>query len=407
MSSDKRNLVLLILLFAVAIGGYIYWWLQNHELVEQEFRLRPSKEVRENPFHAAQLFLERKGYPVELSNGLNRFQALPATDDIIIGEYLGGRLPDHRVDELLAWVEQGGQILTSVQRSWIDDDPGGADKLLNKLGLTLWAHDYDEQEDSEEWPDFEVVTTTLQNGTRFEAEFDYGLSLYDPDWENRKSHHVSSETSTYLLAVPHGKGWVMMTTDLEFMRNPREYTYWENSEPSIHQRDHAFMLSWLVESVNTVWMVRGVDAEPITKLIWQHGRHAVIALLVLLLFWLWWLYNRFGPLRASVTPERRNILEHLQMSAVFAWRQDRAQKLFSDTRHDIELLLRRKHPQIANLPVAERSAKLADLLAGNSRSENKCHLTIEQITRALHHDWQGEREFIELTHLLQQIRKTL
>ncbi|MCV6605140.1 MAG: hypothetical protein OIF34_07525, partial [Porticoccaceae bacterium] len=175
----------------------------------------------------------------------------------------------------------------------------------------------------------------------------------------------------------------------------------------IHQRDHGFMLSWLVESVNTIWLVRGVDAEPITALIWQHGRHAVIALLVLMLFWLWWLYNRFGPLRASVTPERRNILEHLRMSAVFAWRQDRARQLFTDTRHDIELLLRRKHPQIASLPVAERSAKLADLLLDKKLIGKKHQLSPEQITRALHHDWQGEREFIELTHLLQQIRKML
>ncbi|MGS2723011.1 DUF4350 domain-containing protein [Porticoccus sp. GXU_MW_L64] len=402
MNSDRRNLILLILLFAVAIGVYVWWWLQNHELVEQEFRLSPSQEVRKNPFRAAQLFLQRKGYPVELSNGLNRFQALPPSGDIIIGEYLGSRLPDHRVDELLAWVEQGGQVLTSVQRSWVGDDPGAGDKLLSKMGLTLWQHYHDEREDDTDWPDFEVITTTLQNGTDFEVEFEYGLSLYDPDWENRKSHQVSSETSTYLLAVPHGEGWVIVTTDLDFMRNPREYTYREDSQPSIHQRDHAFMLSWLVESVNTVWLVRGIDAEPLSQLIWQHGRHTVIALLALVLFWLWWLYNRFGPLRANITPERRNILEHLHMSAVFAWRQDRAQQLFADTRRDIELLLRRKHPQIATLPVAERSAKLADAL-----SSNKCQLSAEQIARALHHDWQGEREFIELTHLLQQIRKTL
>ena len=397
MNSDRRNLILVILLFVLAAGGYAWWWLQNHELVEKEFRHSPSREVRENPFRAAQLFLEDKGYPVELSNGLNRFQSLPSSDDIIIGERLGGRLPDHRVDELLAWVEQGGQLLTSVQRSWVGDDPGGADKLLSRLNITLWEHDYDEWEEGEEPPDFEVVTTTLQSGTSFEAQFDHGLSLYDPDWENRNGHHISSESSTYMLVVPHGQGWVMLATDLDFMRNPRQLNYSEGSQPTIEYRDHAFMLSWLVESVNSVWLVRGIDAEPLTSLIWQHARHAVIALAVLLLFWLWWLYNRFGPLRASVTPERRNILEHLRMSAVFAWRQDRAQQLFNDTRHDIELLLRRKHPQIASLPVAERSVKLAEIVS----------MPTEQIARALHHDWQGEREFIELTHLLQQIRKAL
>ncbi|MCV6604517.1 MAG: DUF4350 domain-containing protein, partial [Porticoccaceae bacterium] len=191
MTSDKRNLLLLILLFVIAIGGYVYWWLQNHELVEQEFRLRPSKEVRENPFRAAQLFLERKGYPVELSSGLNRFQALPPSDHMIIGERLGGRLPNHRVDELLAWVEGGGQLLTSVHRSWIGDDPGAADKLLDKLGLVLWEHNSDELIEGEEAPDFEVISTTLDNGISFEAEFDYGLSLHDPDWDNRKSFHIS------------------------------------------------------------------------------------------------------------------------------------------------------------------------------------------------------------------------
>ncbi|UTW45114.1 DUF4350 domain-containing protein [bacterium SCSIO 12696] len=396
MKSERRTIIIVVLFLLVAAGLYIYWFLQNHQLVEREYRERPSREVRENPFHAAKLYLERKGYDVEVSNGLNRFQSLPSTDDMIIGERLGGRLPDQRVDDLLDWVHDGGQLLTDVQRSWVGDDPGGNDKLLTKLGVTLWEHDSDEWDEGE-MPSFELTHTTLDSGEVIEAEFDFGLSLYDDS--DRDTIYVHGEHSNHILVIPRGKGWVMLATDLTFMRNPGWYRNWkgEESKPHINHRDHAFLLNWLAETNHTVWLVRGVDAAPLPALIWQHGRYAVISLGVLLLFWLWWLYNRFGPLRASIIPERRNILEHLRMSAVFAWRQDKAQQLFTETRKDVELLLRRKHPQIATLPVAERSTKLAEL----------CELSAEQINRALHSDWQGEREFIELTDLLQQIRNTL
>ena len=400
MTSERRNTLLLVVLVLLTAGIYAWWWFDNHQLVEEEFRHSPSKEVRQNPFRAAQLFLEQKGYQVEISSGLNRFQSLPATSDMIIGEYLGGKLPEQRVDEVLAWVAEGGQLLTSVQRSWSDDNPGAGDKLLSKLGITLWS--LDNGEDDEETTGntaryFDVTQTRWSDDSTVQAEFNYGLSLYDHS--DRKTIYLSSEDSNHLLAIPHGDGWVMLATDLTFMRNPWPYPTWkgEDSKPYINHRDHAFILSWLAESNETIWLVKGVDAKPLTSLLWQYASHAVIALLAVLLFWLWWQYNRFGPLRGSIIAQRRNILEHLLMSAVYAWRHDRARALFDATRKDIELLIRRKHPQIATLQVGERTAKLAE----------HCDMPDKDIAWALYHDWNGEREFIELTYLLQQIRKKL
>ena len=406
MTSERRTAFLMITLIIAACGGYTWWWLQSHHLVDREFRLDPSKEVRENPFYAAQLFLEQKGFEVELSNELGRFQSLPPTGDMIIGERLGGRLPEQRVVELLAWVNNGGQLLTSVQRSWSKDNPGTADQLLSLLGVNSWHPDTDSEDEDQPKASFVVASITLDSSETIEAEFNPGLSLYDDS--DRNTYYLSTEYSNHLLIIPHGSGWVMLATDLRFIRNPGERlpdsTFNEGdlsqpplSQPHINNRDHAFLLNWLAAGNNKVWLVREIAAEPLTALLWKHAHHAVIALACLLLFWLWWLYNRFGPLQDSVIPERRNILEHLLMSATYAWRQDRAKQLFADTRKELDVLLRRKHPQIATLQQAERNIKLAE----------HCALPVTQIDRALHHEWNGEREFIELTNLLQQIRKKL
>ena len=399
MTSERRMSLLITLLIATALGGYVYWWLQTHHLVDTKVRQPPSKEVRENPFYAAQLFLEQKGFEVELSNKLNRFQSLPPTGDMIIGERLGGRLPEQRVDELLEWVSNGGQLLTSVQRSWSLDKPGTDDRLLTLLGINSWHPDPVSSEKDQPAASFVVASITLNSGEVIKAQFDPDLSLYDDS--NRKTHYLSTSYSNHLLAIPHGSGWVMLATDLTFIHNSGQTlidsTDSTVSQPYINHRDHAFLLNWLAEDNDKIWLVQGVGAEPLTTLLWQHAPHATIALLCLLIIWLWWLYNRFGPLRGSTIVQRRNILEHLLMSAIYAWRQDRAQQLFANTRKDIELLVRRKHPQIANLQQAERSAKLAE----------HCALSAQQIDSALYRDWNGEREFIELTHLLQQIRKKL
>ena len=426
MTSERRTTFLMITLIIVACGGYAYWWLQTHHLVDKEFRLDPSKEVRENPFRAAQLFLEQKGFEVELSNELGRFQSLPPSGDMIIGERLGGRLPEQRVNELLAWVANGGQLLTSVQRSWSKDKPGAGDRLLSLLGIDSWHPDPDSyspdsyplDNKGEDQPkaSFAVASITLNSGETIEAEFKPDLSLYDDS--DRNTFYLSTKYSNHLLIIPHGKGWVMLATDLTFIRNPgqrlTDNTFGEStvnpntlsqpslsqpslSQPYINNRDHAFLLNWLAAGNNKVWLVREISAEPLTALLWKHAHHAVIALTCLLLFWLWWLYNRFGPLHSSTIAERRNILEHLLMSATYAWRQDRAQQLFADTRKELELLMRRKHPQMATLQQAERTIKLAE----------HCALSVTQIDRALHREWNGEREFIELTNLLQQIRKKL
>lgn len=399
MNSERRYTILLAILLTVAVGGYTWWWFTNHELVEEQYRLQPSAEVRENPYRAAQLFLQEKGYNVDISSGLNRFQSLPSTDDMIIGARLGVRLPEQRVEEVLEWVAAGGQLLTSVQRSWSSRNPGAEDRLLSKLGIILLQYDDDAREQFAEDNDryFDLTHTTLNNNEVMQAQFPYGLSLYDPG--DRKTLYVSSESSNHIVLVPHGEGWVMLATSLTFMQNPGllPNRQKQDSAPYINHRDHAFLLNWLAESNKTIWLVRGIEATPLADLLWQHASHAVIALIALVIIWLWWQYNRFGPFRSSTIPQRRNILEHLLMSAIYAWRQDRAQQLFNATRKDIDQLIHRKHPQIAALETAERTAKLAE----------HCEMTDRDIDRALHKEWNGEREFIELTYLLQQIRKKL
>ncbi len=414
MTRERRNIILLIALLVVTLAGATWWWLSTHERVEQKYRGSPSKEARKNPLLAATRFLQELGIATEQSDGLNRFQQLPPNADLILGEHLGARLPNQRIEELLAWVENGGHLITSVQPTRGDDNINAGDRLLSRLGVYLEKSNLDEEDNHE----FAVAYTYLNNGEYIEAEFSphtYLVNEYLVNEQHNVNFELASDKGSHLLQLPYGNGQITLTTSLVFLHNPHTYS-WQNSQqtevgeheksqPFINQRDHAYILWHLVQGRNKVWLVRRIEATPLPVLFWRHAPYAVIALMVLTLFWLWWQYNRFGPVRATTNPARRNILEHILMSAVYAWRQDKADHLFATTRDDIERLLKLKHPQVAALPDAERTAWLAD----------HCELPTDQILRVFpanwssdwRIDWNGEREFIELTSLLQSIRKKL
>lgn len=418
MTRERLHATIIIGLLVLVCAGAAAWWLNTHERVEQKYRSSPSVEVLRKPLLAATLFLQELGFTTETSNGLDRFQQLPPTSDVIIGEHLGARLPDHRIEELLLWVENGGHLITNAQPSWDNDDPDAGDRLLPRLGVYLMQNEFENQP-FDERPQFAVANGRLADGEWVNAQFSPRLHLVDK--ESGSHFALASEYGTHLMQIPYGSGRITLTTSFGLFHNPMNYLWQTFSEPTaptgqdadattpeeaasqpyIDDRDHAYILWSLVRGRGTVWLVQRIEATPLPLLFWRHAPQAAIALGVLLLFWLWWQYNRFGPLRGSVTPERRNILEHLLMSTIYTWRQDRAESLFAATRSDIELLIKRKHPQIAALPAAERVAKLAE----------HCELPVHQIERVFpgewRNDWNGEREFIELTSLLQRIRKSL
>ncbi|MCG8426415.1 MAG: hypothetical protein MI754_03555, partial [Chromatiales bacterium] len=128
-------------------------------------------------------------------------------------------------------------------------------------------------------------------------------------------------------------------------------------------------------------------------LLWQRMPFVVAigTLLLTLLGWRLFLYT--GPKLNLAGQTRRNLLEHIDATAEFAWRVDRGQRLFEENRNVIEHAWRRRHPVLNALTVNKRCEWIGD----------KTGLTASAIERTLYGDVAKEQDFIKATAVLQRL----
>jgi hypothetical protein len=102
----------------------------------------------------------------------------------------------------------------------------------------------------------------------------------------------------------------------------------------------------------------------------------IISIMILLLFWLWGASRRFGPLLPVPPCIRRRLLEHIEASGHFWWRQDRAFMLLRGAKQALLKRLESVHPDWISLSNTELSQQLA-LVSGLSakKIENAWHCT--------------------------------
>lgn len=166
---------------------------------------------------------------------------------------------------------------------------------------------------------------------------------------------------------------------------------------AIDEVDHAYLLWHLVKDDKKVWLLPSIDAPSLSELLWQRARYACISFVLLLLAWIMWQVGRFGPIRQQVFRSRRNILEHLSMIGDFAWRVDKAEKLFEQHRATVKAMCLKKYPMLQNQLGADFSELLSERIDMSSAA----------IQKALFSKWQNESGFIEYSYLLQELREKL
>ena len=411
---DRRDRITYVCLFGlilIGITAFVIWLFQNYELVDEEIRTSMSKEARRNPFLAAELFLRESGVDVESVSGRNRLHELPSTRDILFVNNFGPNLSPPRHTALINWIESGGHLITTANKTWNAEKEESGDQLLDELGVRLYSRyrNYDDVD----WLDDDWENNTIDSSDHspVEVNFDTGevvKVLFDPNYElidhdDRASVLVGSAYGTHLMQIPLGDGLVTIMSDNRFLNNPKnlelfgqvlELSYYDSS---IALHDHAYYLSLLIGTDSKVWLLYGMETEGLMKLLWHNAQMACISVIALILVWLWWQRNRFGPAIQTIEPARRNLLEHIHMCANFAWKLDKGQQLFQTNREQFLHWLAKKHPQISQLNTEEQSLRLAEL---SNLSANKIH-------HALFDDWKTEREFIQLTYTLQTLRKLL
>jgi hypothetical protein len=412
----------------VLLGALLALWYFNQEWEEQAIDMGPTKEARRNPLLALQRLLEQQQKPVETIRGFAGLERLQFGEqavgdrDALVLLNTGGALRESQVASLRGWVEQGGQLIVTVENPYFSIDDSHKDPLLNLLGLALnhtpWleheAVEENKAEASEEEDDkpadiesFPLISDNkdedpaakscgwrptylpihLRGQEQLQLAFGYGLDTSFVDVTASSRPLVMRDEQIYLAQMRVGAGEIFALVNASPLGN----NY-------IACGDNAFVMWQLLRDSDKVWLVLNSDTPSFWRLLWETSMFGCLALLAALALWLWYKVPRFGPVLTVPVTGRRQFLDHIRASAHFLLRHQNNAALVEPLREEILQKLRLRQPGFAQLAPDQQVEKIAQL-SGIQAAD--LHL-------ALYHPLPvQDAVFIDIVQRLQHLRNSL
>ena len=371
--SLKAGLLLLLLLALLSILGWL-WFEKNFERREEVVRSTMSIEARRNPMLAAEMFLTRLGLSVESRSGRAYLTQPPEDRGLLLVRDMGPPLTESALTNLLAWVERGGHLLAAPSTQL---EAGGKDSLLEKFGVSLVVPDEIEDEADQRLLDLPGLVDGLTLDVDLQRRFELDESL--------EAVIPLVEDPSYLV-FPWGDGFVTLISDSGVFTNNR-----------IGKFDHARLLAHVAPDQGRVWLLYSAQMPSLLSLIWHWAPYLVLTLVLLGLLTVWWMSRSSGPRLTIQASGRRDLLEHLQASAEFAWRNDLKTGLLEGARQQVEKRWLAAHPVLIQLDGEARSEWLA----------KRTGLSASAIFKALYPDQLDTMQMIKNSINLQRLLAAL
>jgi hypothetical protein len=376
--SDGRITFVLILVFSIVISALGWLWFQdNFERRTRVERTAMGKEARRNPLLAAEMFLARLGVEVESRSGREYLGHPPEGRGLLFIRDLGPPMPRASVESLLKWVEAGGHLVVTPSDQL---NAGGAHPLLRQFRITLVQQDQfaDDIGMTEiVLPDKdETLQIDFNRDNRFEFEDDAGAP-------------IPLIANPYYMVFTRGKGQVTFITDSDVFTNLE-----------ISKFDHARLMAHFVPEQGRAWLLYSAQMPSLLTLIWYRAPYLVLTLIPLIFLIIWRMTLRSGPKLELQDPSRRDLLEHLQASAEFAWYYDLKSGLMEGARYQVERRWLSAHPILLKLDdkgrcdwLAQRTGLTSSAIyqtlypkKGNSGQLIKTTANLQRLLAALHPD---------------------
>ncbi len=384
-------LVLGVLLAGLA-GWGVHWFLTHHERHSKDIRTGVSPQARRNPFLAAEHFLSRLGLDSESISGRDQLLNPPPEPGLLLVNNLGPSLPPEREQDLLNWVRQGGHLVVTPGQVWDEEKETGGNHLLDALGVRLLSL---EVEDEGEEP--AIIQENGQSGEKTAVPIDmpgYRQPLqiaFDPDLilvdrSGLSDGRSRAEEDGYLLRYSIGQGRLTVLSDHRIFTNDE-----------VGEGDHALFLAVLADGQERAWLLYSSNMPSLLRLLWQNAPQLLISCLLLLSLIVWSMMLRTGPLIGRKRENRRNLMEHLDAAAGYAWRTDRARGMFDATRRALEQAWRRRHLALGRLDRRARCEWIAE----------RAGLAPDEVEMALYGDYSGEQEFMGVSAAQQRLTEIL
>lgn len=393
MSTANRVMLWLLGgLLLIGVVWYTQWFFNNHQRVTEEQRVDSSPEAIRNRFLAAERFLQQLEYDAESFRARDLVSTLPPPGDALLVRRMPPQMSDQQIDTLDNWIEAGGVLILTSEYFYQDD--GDSDPFLQYLGVRMLP-----SEDQQPQADFlEHSDSNASEPSRYlpvslalarEAEpvtVSFRKDRFLEDGDQWAAERFDSALGAHYLKYTFGRGRVIVLSDLDLFSNDR-----------IKEDDNAFLLSHLVAGSRKVWLQYSIDALPLPQLLWQKIPFILCALVALLMLMGWRLFLYTGPRLKLQNQQRRNLLEHIDATAHYAWRIDRGYSLFENNRKALELAWRKRHPTLNPMDNRQRAEWIGE----------KTGMVATAVERSLYHEIAKDQDFIKATLVLQQLASGL
>ncbi len=379
----------LVMMLAAAIGAAATaWFLATHERVTENVWTGFRGEARQNPWLAAERFLNRVAVPTDELRTLPDLRTLPPAGTLIVPDAhqsISARLRD----ALVAWVRNGGHLIVEAEPAQ-QDDP-----LLEAFGVRRSAvepkrrnpaidHSGERKFDQVRLPnatapalvDVHAAVSLEADGAWFRAEGRYG---------------------TWLVTIRFGNGIVTALGDLDYLSNG-----------AIGSLDHAQFL-WDLVRLREPATSADTDIQPVrffnhpgklSLMDWlaNNAWAPLIGATAALLLWLWHVIPRFGPVLPDPERTRRSLLDHLRASGRFLWSNGHTKRLLESSRR---ACLRRINRSLPHFPSASPGERVSLLMQALGLEE-------EQARRILEPQEGGNMpQFLQTIRVYQQVNARL
>jgi hypothetical protein len=324
-----------IIAAAACLMGAI-WCYFNFERVTERDYVGFSGEAARNPLLAFQRLVERMGLKTALTTRPADLESAEAGATLILARNRQG-MAALRAERIQQWVAGGGHLIVEAEPP---DDP---DPLLDVLGVARG-----EPSSREAAKPLDIRLPGAPAALRVVMPvMDLTNSV------GSGAYSARGDGGAAVLDFAYGSGRVTVLASFAFMRNEH-----------IGEHDHAafaWELVQLAPRTSAVLIATRFERPSLTEWLAREARWPLFAACALLVLWLWRISRRFGPVQPPAEPQRRRLLDHLRASGRFLWATHSAPRLLAAAREACLAKIARTRPGLAELPAAERSARLAQL----------------------------------------------
>ena len=362
---SKRNawvIGLLVLGLLALAGRYFYTHLERYsEVIDHG----PSRIARTNPYLAAEQFLRQRSVPVDVTHVLSDLPDARLDTRTLLLLADRENMTPRQVDRLLNWTKSGGHLLFVAEQLWDEQKGRSGDLLLDRVQihqvLSASLQPPERTNSTPLKPSSDLLLALLPPAESpqltklyLENESDPAYFSFDTRFhlEDPKDHAqtwANSEGSTHMMQLVYGDGLITVLTDSDL---------WKNN--AIEHDDNAWLL-WYLTQDSTVTMLLQTEHGDLFSLLLRKFPQALAALALLIGLLLWHTGVRQGPLQATASRARRQLIEHLRASADFILRRSGQSALLRGLQQDILRRARLRHPGFERLGVADQWQVLARL----------------------------------------------